>query len=114
MVPDRNWCSPGLSIGASSANIFVSDLDEGIKGTLSHFASDTELPRSVDLLESRKALQRHLDRLDPWAEASCRRFNKAKCWILYLCQNSMQHYRLGEEWLESCLVEKDLGVLVDR
>ncbi|KAK4828384.1 hypothetical protein QYF61_026122 [Mycteria americana] len=49
-----------------------------------------------------------------FVEVNCMRFNKAKCKVLHLGHsNPMQRYRLGEEWLESCPVEKDLGVFVD-
>jgi len=88
-------------------DMYINDLDERTKCILSKFADNILLSGSVDLLQDRKALQRDLDRLDRWAKANCMSFKQAKCQVLHLGHNNtMQRYRLGEEWL-------DLAVLVD-
>lgn len=64
-------------------NIFIDDLDKGIKSNLSKFSENTKLCETFTLLEDRKALQKDLYSLNQWAEANVMRFNRIKCQVLH-------------------------------
>ncbi|PKU47388.1 rna-directed dna polymerase from mobile element jockey- hypothetical protein [Limosa lapponica baueri] len=96
-------------------NIFISNLDDGIKCTLVKFADDTKLSGQVNTLEGRATLQEGLDRLEEWVNKNLMKFKKAKGKVLHLGKhNSGVQHMLESTWLGSSSVERDLGVLVDN
>ena len=70
---------------------------------LSKFADDTKLWGAADMLEGWDAIQKDLDRLEPWVQENLMRLKKFKRKVLFLSQRNQ--YKLENERTESSPVE---------
>ncbi|KAK4827595.1 hypothetical protein QYF61_019497 [Mycteria americana] len=95
-------------------NIFINGLDYGAECALSRFADDIKLGRVAGMPEGPAAIQRDLDTLEKWSDRSLMKISRRKYKVLQLGMNNPMHQNmLRVNWLESCLAEKALVVLVD-
>ena len=100
----------GSLLGLILFNINVSDVDSGIKCTLSKFVYDTKLCGTVDMTEGRDAIQRDLDRLEQWAQVNLMRFKQSQ--VQSLASGSQQPHTINKIWRGKGLriaLQKELG-----
>lgn len=68
-------------------NVF-SNINSGIKCTLSKYADDTKLCGAVDMPKGSDAIQRDLDWLKQWAQENLMKFNTSKYKVLHLSHSN--------------------------
>ena len=57
----------GFALGSQLFTLYINDLEDGTKGTISKFEDDTKLGGRVSYEEDAEMHQRDLDRLNVWA-----------------------------------------------
>ncbi|KAJ7423402.1 RNA-directed DNA polymerase from mobile element jockey-like protein [Willisornis vidua] len=90
----------GAEIGSAPFNIFVGDMNSGIKGTLCKFSDDTKLCGAFDTLDGR---------LEKWACAKSMKFNRAKCKVLHVGFALAQYTSWAKNGLKAAQRIRTLG-----
>lgn len=76
----------GSILGRTLFDVFLNDLEGGIKSALTKFANETKPSGEVATLAGRATLQDHLDRLEAWANVM--EFNQDKWKVLCLAEHN--------------------------
>jgi len=96
-------------LGPVLFSIFINDVEDGIKCTLSKFVMTPSCV--VQLTQEKEGMPSK----GTWTGLKSENFNKAKCKMLDFGQGNPRYKnRLGEDLLENSPAEKDLGVLINK
>ena len=94
--------------------LFVDDLPNTVKTSrVACYAEDTKIFKTIDSITDCNALQSDLNDLVSWSESSVLIFNQSKCKYQRITRKKspvQSEYIINETPLESCDIEKDLGV----
>ena len=104
----------GSILGPLLFNIFVNDLPSVVQSPLVLFADDAKLYRAIKSDDDYSKLQQDLDNLCQWSREWQLCFNVDKCKVLHIGFNQQyRRYKLGEDFINTSDVERDLGILID-
>jgi len=110
LVPQGSVLGPLLFL------IFINDLDLNIYNILLNFADDTKICSRIRNTEDMSKLQEDLNTLQEWAQTWQMQFNTQKCKVMLIGGGDKKlkgpsEYSIGNQKLEFCDVEHDLGVI---
>ncbi|XP_062894859.1 uncharacterized protein LOC134341044 [Mobula hypostoma] len=111
----RNQLESRPVLGPQLFTIYINDLDEGIKCSISKFVDDTKLGGCVSCEEDTKRMQGDLDRFGEWANSWQMQFNVDICEVIHFGgKNRKTDYYLNGGRLGKGEVQRDLGVIVHQ
>ena len=106
-VPQGSVLGPILFI------IYINDLDLGLISKVSKFADDTKIGINANNDEAVQNLKTDLKKIENWSVKWQMPFNVDKCKVMHIgFRNRKIKYELFGKEVESCQMEKDLGVII--
>ncbi len=103
----------GSVLGPICFSIYMDDMDDGLKATLSKFADNTKVIYPIKTQEDQQILQNDINNLLQWANDWQMSFNESKCAVMHFGNaNPKYSYYMGGTELKHSKEEKDLGVYI--
>ena len=109
-----NWIEQWLTDRKQRVVVYITDLEEGVTGSILKLADDTKLFRKTKEIGDKQNWQDDIDKLVKWSEKWQMLFNFGKWKCLHTGhRNSGMNYEMGGTILSKTVKENDLGVTMN-